>query len=391
MSAELLSEVGPVVLAGADTIVRLPECLQPDTDGVVLVCDTGVVAAGLVEPVTARLDSVTRVERFVAPPGEPAATTIDAGAAVARRFHRPTVIGLGGGTALDIAKLVAALQPVEGSVAEYALGARTFARRAPAVMVPTTAGTGSEVTATAIFSDAAGRKLWVWSPALPPDAVLLDPGLSVSLPPGVTVATGLDAFAHALEAVSGQSTGPAVERPAVRAIELTTANLITAVREPENLEARLRMQEAALLAGAAIDNGGTGMAHNIGHALGTCHHVPHGIAVALGLAATLEWSIEGVPGRFGAAADAFAGGIPVDELADRYSAWLDELGFAGVAATALPAALDGEAVARAMAAGENAPMADNSARPPSAGELAELAGRCAALCGRYAASTELPP
>lgn len=375
-------ETGPVpaVMAGPGCCARLAERLPGDARSLLLVCDAGVAAAGLPERVETALASSLTFERFVAPAGEPKVATIDAAAEVARGLDRPVVVGLGGGTAMDIAKLVAALTCNPGSVAQYALGARPLEGRAPAFMIPTTAGTGAEVARTCVLSDDDGRKLWAWSPELGPDGILLDPGLTLSLPAGVTIATGLDAFVHALEATSGQAGNRWIEAMALAAIRLVRANLATVAARPDDLAARQAMQEAALLAGMAIDAGGTGIAHNIGHALGTCYHLPHGVAVALGLQASLDWSVTGAPGRFSAAAAAFEPGFEAAQLSAGCGDWMESLDFGPIAAALLPDRLDSDIIAAAMAADENAPMARNSARPPQADEFRDLAERVVTVC-----------
>lgn len=375
-------ETGPVpaVMAGPGCSGRLAERLPGDARSLLLVCDVGVAAAGLPERVEAALPDALAVERFVAPAGEPAVATIDAAAEIARGLDRPVIVGLGGGTAMDIAKLVAALTRNPGSVAQYTLSARPLAGRAPAFMIPTTAGTGAEVARTCVLSDDAGRKLWAWSPELGPDGILLDPELTLSLPAGVTLATGLDAFVHALEAASGQAGNRWIEAMALAAIRLVRANLAAVAARPHDLEARQAMQEAALLAGMAIDAGGTGIAHNIGHALGTCYHLPHGIAVALGLQASLDWSVAGAAERFSAAAAAFEPGLETEQLPAACGNWMQQLGFGPIAAALLPSSLDAALLGEAMAATENAPMARNSARPPQAEEFTGLAERVIAVC-----------
>ena len=183
-------------------------------------------------------------------------------------------------------------------VEHYALGANPLPGHRPMVAIPTTAGTGAEVTRTCIVTDRDGRKVWTWGDELLPDLVVLDPASTVTMPSHVTAATGLDAFVHAIEAVSGRRSTALVTAPALHALRLVLDHLPIAVTQPDDLDARQAMQEAAFLAGLAIDGGGTGIAHSIGHALGTLAHVPHGVAVAIGLAAALEWNVDGAPGAY---------------------------------------------------------------------------------------------
>ncbi|MEF8833482.1 MAG: iron-containing alcohol dehydrogenase [Halofilum sp. (in: g-proteobacteria)] len=380
----------PPLVCGAGELCCLPGLLPSDVGSVLLVTDAGVAAAGLADRVEETLADGPPVTRFVAPGSEPTVATVDQAAARARALDRPVIVGLGGGTALDIAKLVAGLERTDRDLGEYLLGAGTFGDRAPAVMIPTTSGTGSEVTRTCIVSGRGGAKLWVWSPVLGPDSVLLDPELTTSMPRALAVATGLDAFVHALEAVTGQARNRFSEACGLQAIHLATHALDTFAGHSSDLAAAGAMQESAMLAGLAIDSGGTGIAHNIGHALGSLYHVPHGVAVAIALEASLEWSV-GEPGsRFERAAEAFGEGHTVGTLPGAYAQWLKRLDFSTVAIPALPDSLDADALAATMAAAENMPMARNGARPAEVDDLEHLAQRTVALCDRYLQHREVP-
>src|SRR4029450_2669068 len=130
--------------------------------------------------------------------------------------------------------------------------------RGPLVAIPSTAGTGSEVTRTCVVTDARGRKVWAWGDELAPDLVLLDPTSTRTMPPEVTTATGLDAFAHAVEATTGRRSSALVAAPALHAIRLVVEHLPRAVEDGADLETRQAMQGAALLAGLATDGGGPG-------------------------------------------------------------------------------------------------------------------------------------
>ncbi len=293
----------------------------------------------------------------VVPPGEPTADSVDDVAEVLRRNPRAIAVGVGGGSALDTVKVAAAVSAARASVEHYALCANPFAARRTVVAVPTTSGTGSEVTRTCIFTDRRGRKVWTWGDELLPDLVVLDPAAAATMPAGVTATTGLDAVVHALEAATGRRQNSMVVGYAAEALRRARWALPRAVADGTDLEARGAMQEAALLAGMAIDGGGTGIAHCVGHALGSLAHVPHGLAVAVALAATLDWNRSGAP-------DAYAALAAADDTAAD--------GFAGLAAAVgLPAAvrrfgglaLTVDDLAEAMNATENQPMLHNNARP----------------------------
>lgn len=387
-----LYEIGavPHIVCGAGERSRLSGMVPTEAASILLVSDAGVTAAGIADRVEGALADGLPVTRFVAPAGEPTVATVNDAAAHARTLERPVIIGLGGGTALDIAKLVAGLERNGQGIEDFLLGAGTFPDRAPAIMIPTTSGTGSEVTRTCIVSDSDGAKLWVWSPVLAPDSVVLDPELTMSMPRTLAVATGLDAFVHALEATTGQAANPFNEAYALQAIHLAAHALETFAATPSDPPAAAGMQESAVLAGLAIDSGGTGLAHNIGHALGSLYHVPHGIAVAIGLRASLEWSIGGAPERFERGARAFGDGIDANTLPHAYAAWLERLEFGPIAADVLPDALDADALARAMAARENMPMAHNNARVPEGKAFEELAAATVAVCDRYLRERAVP-
>ena len=364
-------QVGPGSLSTLpDQVVRL------GTPCVLLVSDQGMAAAGWVANVQATLARQSTVALFLAPPGEPTVATVNAAAEAARaqmQKQRCTVVGLGGGTALDIAKLTAAVAVAERPMDDYMMCAAPFSGRLPAIMVPSTSGTGAEVTRTCVLTDAHGRKSWAWGDELRPDLALLDPALSVTLPP----TPGLDALVHAVEAATSQRSNAIAQSYALQAVRLIRGALPAAVAAPDNLSARLQMQEAACLAGLAIDQSGTGLAHNIGHALGTVAHLPHAVAVALAMQATLAWSIAGAPARYQPIADALHPGSSSTDLPELYAALLAAVDFAHARPPSpTPSA---EALLDSMRSAENQPMLANNARVADPSELAMLAHQVVAL------------
>lgn len=365
---------------GAGGLSRLAELSRSyNAKSALVVTDAGIRDSGLLDRVITAVGDELRIETFVAPNGEPHLATVDAGAEAVRRLDTPIVIGVGGGTALDIAKLLAALAVSPGSMSDYLLAKTPWSGRTLALMIPTTSGTGSEVTRTSIVADANGLKQWAWGNELLPDAVLLDPELTRSLPRSLTAATGLDALIHALEATTGKGRHSFIQAPALEAIRLVGRALPQAIREPNDLVARQQMQAAACLAGQAIDNGGTGLGHNIGHALGSLYHLPHGIAVTLGVEATLAWSIEGNEDIFEPSANALRQGASPRELPTLFSELVDAVHFNEALATFASRRLDPAALAEAMQAEENAPMAHNAARQPGTDDWQALAKATVAL------------
>jgi alcohol dehydrogenase class IV len=361
---------GGVALDGLDRFRARATC-----GSVALIVDGAVAANGYADRVAAAFADVDVMVQ-VLPPGEPSVASVDAVAAPARELDRPLVVGVGGGSALDTAKQVAVVLAGPDGIGRYVLARQPMASRRPIVAVPTTSGTGAEVTRTCVLTDD-GRKVWTWGDELLPDLVVLDPEATTSMPPAVTAMTGLDAFVHALEAVTGQRRGERPPEPALTALGLVRQHLPRAVDDGRDLLARAGMQEAAFLAGTAIDGCGTGMAHSLGHALGTLHHVPHGAAVAIGLEAALGWEVDGVGHVFAPVAEVL--GVAVDEVPDCYRRlWADSHLAAAVAA--LPdAPLDPEPIADLMVAEENRPMYDNSCRSADDAARRELAERTVAV------------
>ena len=345
----------------------------------VLVVDGAVVATGYVDRVRAALAHLDSTVVHVVAPGEPSAASVDDVAGVIRGTRAPIVLAIGGGTALDTGKLAACVAGAAPGVEHYVLGANPLPPRAPLVAVPTTSGTGSEVTRTCVLTDAAGRKVWAWGDVLLPDLIVLDVSATVTMPPHVTSATGLDAFVHAVEASTGRRSTEEVVANAADAMQLVLSHLPTAVVDGSQLDARRSMQRAAFLAGMAIDAGGTGIAHAIGHALGSHAHVPHGASVAVGLAAAMPWNVHGAPGAFGVVAEAV--GTSINELPDRFIELLLAARFPDVVSAFGPLAMTADQLAAAMHAPENRPMHDNNCRHADEHDRLELAAATLRLWG----------
>lgn len=285
------------------------------------------------------------------------------------------VVGLGGGTALDTAKLIAAVAVGERPVRDYLLCAYPYDGKLPGVMIPATSGTGAEVTRTCVLTDEQGRKSWAWGDELRPNVALLDPQVTTTLPKPLTVATGLDALVHAIEAATAQRANAIAQSFALQAIRLIASALPIAATEPQHLPARQQMQEAACLAGMAIDQCGTGVAHAIGHALGTVAHLPHAVAVAVAMQSTLAWSIEPNEARYRAVAQAMQPDLSAPEIPAAFTALLQRLDFGEVIRPLCERTIDLDALLASMRSPENQPMRANNARVADDAELVELARR----------------
>jgi alcohol dehydrogenase class IV len=217
----------------------------------------------------------------------------------ARKENIDGVLGIGGGSAMDVAKLVAALARSAQRV-EQVFGIDLLQSRAlPLVCLPTTAGTGAEVSPNAILLDESDElKKGVISPHLVPDAAVVDPLLTVSVPPAVTAATGLDALTHCIEAYANKFAHPTVDLYALQGIRLISANLVRAVRDGGDLEARANLALGSLYGGMCLGPVNTAAVHALSYPLGGRFHVAHGISNAVLLPPVLEFNLSQAPERY---------------------------------------------------------------------------------------------
>jgi len=362
---------------GVDRVEQLAEDiaeLDRETSEIVVVSDSGVAKAGILDRIRSVLErSGYDLTVFSELAGEPHAAIIDKLAQLLRRLDHPFIVGIGGGSALDVAKLAAVIAEDEIAVEDYALCARPFPEPGlKRILIPTTAGTGSEVTRTAVFTTGKGNKVWAWGHELLPDLVLLDPSLTVSLPADITAATGLDALVHAIEACTCQNRNPMADALGLHAIRLAGKHLMTAIEKPADIEARSGMLIASTLAGSAFAQTGTAAAHAIGHALATVAGIPHGRAVTIAMEVLLPGNAHACPEAHAAVAEAFGCENKADQCAAAFRALIDQ---AGVDRSLADRSIDPETLTSVMMSPENLPMLQNNARPVSKDDGLELARR----------------
>ena len=375
---------GPIatVAFGLDRV----EKLAGDVNGLVgegapvlLISDPGIAALG------DRAEGILkagghRIARFQDIRSDPLSRQIDAAAEAARKHGAKLVIGLGGGSALDVAKMAAAIAPSSEPAEHYALAVNPLpASSLRKICIPTTSGTGSETTKVSVFTNAQGEKVWAWGSNLSADLALLDPRLTVGLPAHLTAATGIDALVHAIEACTIRRANPMNDAVCLQAIRMIVEHLPRAVSTPDDLDARGYVQIAASAAGIAIDNSGTGIAHALGHALGALGHVHHGRAVGLSLRAALAWNAEAAPARHAGVATAL--GVPSEgrkqadvlaELAPHFDSFVRSTGLAVSLAKDGLGKKDCERLAALMMAPENRAMRDSNCRPITAADALML-------------------
>lgn len=250
---------------------------------------------------------------------EPRIETVDEGAALAVKNKCDMVIGIGGGSAMDVAKAIAVIATNKGAAVDY-LGLNKVPKAGlPKIMIPTTAGTGSEVTFTAVFvRKNLKKKEGMNSPYLYPELALLDPELTLSLPPAPTAQTGLDALCHAIESYTSVNSSPMSEMFSLEAISLIAENLRTCVHDGKNIVARERMLLGSLYAGIGLANAGVTAVHSLSYPLGGKFGVSHGLANTILLAPVMAFNLPGALEKFADVADAMGEcteGLPVREAA----------------------------------------------------------------------------
>ena len=207
-------------------------------------------------------------------------------------FNPDVVIGIGGGSVLDIAKLVAAQLDNEQALKDYVGIGLLKGRKKKLICVPATSGTGSEVSPNAILvDDADNQKKGIISPFLVPDIVYVDPLLTISVPPAITAATGLDALTHCLEAYTHKFAQPFIDIYAYEGMRLIAANIVTAVKEGRNKEARKKVAMGSLLGGFCLGPVNTAGVHALSYPLGSMFHLAHGLSNALLLPYVMEYNI----------------------------------------------------------------------------------------------------
>ena len=266
---------------------------------------------------------------------DPADTAVLAVAARARVFGVQLVLGIGGGSPMDVAKLVAVLANGSQPLADmYGIG-KVTGERLPLVQMPTTAGTGSEVTPIAIVTTGATTKSGIVARQLYADMAVLDATLTLGLPPAISAATGIDAMVHAIEAfTSKRLKNPLSDHLAVLALRLLSAHLLRVCENGQDLQAREAMLLGAMLAGQAFANAPVAAVHALAYPLGGHFHLPHGLSNALVLPHVLRFNIDHAADQYAALADALLPGLQGDSLA-RATAFIEHIE-ALAAATRLP-------------------------------------------------------
>lgn len=274
---------------------------------VLVITDSGVIQAGLLEGVEKSLQAANiPFALFDGVEPDPRIEVVEKSVEKAKKEGIDLIIGLGGGSSLDIAKVTSIMITNSGKIDGF-FGIDLVPNPGiPVILVPTTAGTGSEVTPIAILSDTKEKlKKGIVSPTLFPEVAIVDPKLTIGLPPSVTAFTGMDALTHAIEAYASINATDLTDLFALRAMDLCSKNLRMAYAHGENLAARSNMMEGSLLAGIAFANAGVGAVHAFAYPLGGEFHLAHGLTNTLMLPYIMRYNILGCPHKFAQMAKAF--------------------------------------------------------------------------------------
>jgi len=281
---------------------------------VFIVTDPGIKSAGLVDLLVGVLDRAKINYRFfteVEP--DPKIEVVSASLAAAKNFGPDLIIGLGGGSSLDISKVTSVMMTNAGPIGKYFGMELVPEPGIPLILVPTTAGTGSEMTSICVLSDTANKvKKGIVSEHMFARTALLDPQLTLGLPPHITATTGMDALVHAIESYTGIRATLLTDTLNLQAICLIATNLRKAYAQGENREARENMLSASCLAGMAFSNTQNGLDHALALAIGGKFHLPHGLLTAFILPWVMEYNLLANPEKFIQIARAF--GENVDGL-----------------------------------------------------------------------------
>lgn len=283
------------VVFGEGSLAELPMEIAALGKSAVLVTDAGIAATGLVDKTKKTMGNLLK-GIYSDVPQDSGMEVVDKGARMALSTGADVVVSLGGGSVIDTAKGMCILMKEGGSMRDFQ-GMQILTRpQTPHIVIPTTAGTGSEVTAGAVILDKEqGQKIIIFENFNIPRVAILDPRLTENLPPDLTASTGMDAMTHAVESYTAQQRNPISDAAALHAIRLISRYLPMAVKHGSDMLARGQMQIAALLAGWAFSNAMVGLVHAMSHSLGAICRVPHGLANGIILPHVMTYNLEEIP------------------------------------------------------------------------------------------------
>jgi alcohol dehydrogenase len=288
------------------------------TKKVMIITDKGLVKAGLVNRITDLIQaeglSFITYDEIEANPKD---YNVELASEIARKQSIDTIVAFGGGSPIDAAKAVAVLTKQGGKVRDYQGKGKIKDDCIPLITIPTTAGTGSEVTFSSVITDTKEKyKFTIKSPAIAAKVAIIDPELTLTVPPMVTAATGIDALTHAIEGYTVNCTEPIAEAVGLYAVEYIAKNIVEAVKNGENIEARDKMMMGSLLAGLSFSHADVASVHCMAEALGSMYDAPHGMCNAILLPYVMEYNLPSVEFKYARVARAMG----IDEKDDSKAA-----------------------------------------------------------------------
>lgn len=259
-----------------------------------LVTDEGVLRSGVLKRVSDTLDAHhLKWEVFDRVEPNPKDYNVEEGTETARRLGADCLVAIGGGSPIDCAKAIAVVARQGGAVRDYEGPGKIGSDVLPLIAIPTTAGTGSEVTFSSVITDSGEKfKFSIKDPKIAPRVALIDPEMTLTMPPALTAATGMDALTHAIEAFTARASEPLADAAALYAIELIGTYLKSAVADGDNLEARAGMLLGSVLAGIAFSHSDVAAVHCVAEALGGKYDAAHGVCNAVVLPAVMQYNME---------------------------------------------------------------------------------------------------
>lgn len=317
--------IAPEIIFGRGSVMSLAGEIKKYSQKALLIIDPGIKEPPALLESLAKEGIEYKVFRDIEP--EPWVETADAAGEAAKQSGCGCVVGIGGGSAMDVAKAAAVLAENTGSACDYQGLNLVQNPGIPKIMVPTTAGTGSEATFTSVLSKKEPKsKAGINSPFLFPETAVLDPELTLGMPDFITATTGMDALTHAVEAYTSLAASVLSDMTAERAIELIADSLKRAVDDGSDIDAREDMLMGSFLGGAALANAGVGAVHALSYPLGGSFRVPHGVANGLLLPYVMKYNAGSCAGKYAKIAKIFKEeGKNEKELAEKAAAAVRKL------------------------------------------------------------------
>ncbi len=302
---------------GVGIVERLAEIIKAlNAESLLVVTDKGIRNSGLLERISNLLDAgklAYKIFDNVEP--NPKDYNVAEGAEIAQQLNPDCLLTIGGGSPIDCAKAIAVVARQGGAARDYEGPDKIGTDVLPLIAIPTTAGTGSEVTFSSVITDSQEKyKFSIKDPKIAPKVALVDPAMTLTMPPDLTAATGMDALTHAIEGFTANAAEPIADSAALYAIEMIAAYLVTAVSDGKNMEARAGMLLGSVLAGIAFSHSDVAAVHCVAEALGGKYDAAHGVCNAVVLPAVMEYNLDYCKDRYARIATAM--GLYYDNVED---------------------------------------------------------------------------